>query len=120
MNTQVSIDTTRQPVVHAKDGEVFASSRDVAAFFGKEHRNVMRDIDNLIAQEAKLGLLNFEQGYYTLVSTGEQRHRMFEMDRTGFTLLAMGFTGTKALKWRRSRRWRPNAAASPRPGRPSI
>ena len=76
MNTQVSIDTTRQPVVHAKDGEVFASSRDVAALFGKEHRNVMRDIDNRLAQEAKLGLLNFEQGYYTLVSTGEQLHRM--------------------------------------------
>lgn len=99
MGNQVAIDTTRQPVVFAKDGEAFATSRDVAAFFGKEHRNVLQSIDNLIAQEADLGLLNFQQTPYVEESTG-QTYRMYEMDRDGFTLLAMGFTGAKALKWK--------------------
>jgi Rha family phage regulatory protein len=99
MGQQVAIDTTRQPVVFAKDGEVFATSRDVAAYFGKEHRNVLQAIDNLIAQEAALGLLTFQQTPYVEPSTGQQ-YRMYEMDRDGFTLLAMGFTGTKALKWK--------------------
>jgi len=95
----VQIDAERNPVVFAKDGEVFASSRDVAAFFGKEHRNVLRDIDLLITQEQKLGLLNFEQTPYVEPSTG-QTYRSYNMDRDGFTLLAMGFTGGKALKWK--------------------
>lgn len=100
MNTHISIDAERQPVVHAKDGEVFATSRDVAAFFGKRHDHVLRDIDNLISKEPKLALTNFGEGSYSLPSTGEQMHRMFDMDRDGFTLLAMGFTGEKALKWK--------------------
>lgn len=99
MGMEVAIDTTRQPVVFAKDGEVFATSRDVAAFFGKEHRSVLGSIDNLIRQEADLGLHSFMQTPYVEESTG-QTYRMFEMDRDGFTLLAMGFTGTKALKWK--------------------
>ena len=93
------IDAVRQPIVFAKDGEVFATSRDVAAFFAKDHRNVLRDIDNLIAAEPQLGLLNFAQTPYVEPSNG-QTYRMYEMDRDGFTLLAMGFTGGKALKWK--------------------
>lgn len=46
------------------------------------------------------GVPNFAQGYDTLPATGPQQHRMFEMDRDGFTLLAMGFTGLKALKFK--------------------
>lgn len=90
----------RNPIVFVKDGGVFATSRDVAEFFGKEHRHVLRDIDNLIAAEPDLALSNFGQGSYVLPATGAQAHRQFEMDRDGFTLLAMGFTGQKALKWK--------------------
>ena len=35
-------------IVFARDGEAFTSSRDVAMFFEKEHRHVLRDIDNLL------------------------------------------------------------------------
>ncbi len=90
----------RQPVVFEKDGAVFASSRDVAEFFDKEHRNVMQAIDNLIVQEPRLTPAEFSAGVYTLTATGEQQHRCFEMTRDGFTLLAMGFTGAKALQWK--------------------
>lgn len=101
MNVAVPINNERQPVVFARDGEAFANSRDVAAYFGKEHRNVMQAVDNLIAQDPDLARAEFSAGVYTLPNTGAQQHRMFEMNRDGFVLLAMGFTGTKALKWKR-------------------
>lgn len=96
------IDAVAAPVVIVKDGEVFATSRDVAAFFGKEHRHVLRDIDNLIKEQPELaegGLPNFGHTPYVEESNG-QTYRMYTMTRTGFTLLAMGFTGPKALKWK--------------------
>lgn len=99
MGQHVAIDTTRQPVVFARGGEVFATSRDVAAFFGKRHDHVLRDIGNLFASEPSLGLANFGETPYVEPSNG-QTYRMYEMDRDGFTLLAMGFTGSKALKWK--------------------
>lgn len=99
-NAQMTpIDPERNPIVFAKDGEVFANSRDVAAFFGKQHRHVLDAIDALIQQEQKLGLLNFRQTPYVEPQNG-QTYRSYEMDRDGFTLLAMGFTGSKALKWK--------------------
>lgn len=42
------------PVVFNQDGLVVASSRDVAAYFGKSHKNVLRAIQ-------KIDLLNFEE-----------------------------------------------------------
>jgi len=64
-------DVITEPQVFVKDGEVFASSRDVAAFFGKEDRNVLRDIDALIAEEPDLRLLNFQE--WTMVTKGHVR-----------------------------------------------
>lgn len=98
--TLVGVERKPTPVVFAKDGEVFASSRDVAAFFGKNHRDVMRAIDNLVQQAPDLGGAQFCAGVYLLPETGNQQHRFFEMTRDGFTLLAMGFTGAKALQWK--------------------
>jgi len=99
-NAQMTmIDPERNPIVFTKDGEVFASSRDVAAFFGKRHPHVLDAIDNLVKQEPALGLTNFRQTPYVEAQNG-QTYKSYEMDRDGFTLLAMGFTGSKALKWK--------------------
>lgn len=88
------------PVVVLKNGIAYANSRDVAAFFGKDHRNVLRDIDQLLAEDPE-ALLNFEHGYYELQSTGSQRHRCFDMDKDGFVNLVMGFTGAEARVFKR-------------------
>jgi Rha family phage regulatory protein len=90
--------------VSIKDGKPVTTSLIVAESFGKEHRNVLRDIDNIIASSAyqeriKGGLLNFEQTPYIDPQNG-QSYRMFEMDRQGFEILAMGFTGEEALRWK--------------------
>lgn len=82
------------------NGQPAASSLDIAKHFGKEHRNVLRDIEAL--QE---GVLNFEQTPMFLKTTyvhpqNGQEYPMYLMNRDGFTLLAMGFTGKEALEWK--------------------
>lgn len=88
----------RRPVVFAKGDEVFASSRDVADYFGKGVKHVHEAIRNLIEKEPSLGLRNFRPNYINDLTGASVGH--YEMDRDGFTLLAMGFTGAKALKWK--------------------
>lgn len=90
------------PVVFEVDGQVRATSRDVAKLFGKNHRDVLRAIDELVTAEPSLaegGMRNFAQTPYLEPSTG-QTYRQYEMSRDGFVLLAMGFTGAKALKFK--------------------
>lgn len=94
----VEVNAERLPVVFMKDGGVFASSRDVAEFFGKRNSDVIRDIRNLIEKEPSLGVRNFAS-FKINDLTGESTSH-YEMDRDGFTLLAMGFTGARALKWK--------------------
>lgn len=86
------------PLVTVKDGKVFANSRDVAEHFGKRHDNVLRDIAALIEMEPTTNL-NFEECSYK-ASEGGRSYRAFDMTRDGFTLLAMGFTGAKALQFK--------------------
>jgi Rha family phage regulatory protein len=71
------------------DGRLYADSREIAQHFGKEHRNVLQAIDNLVA-EAPETLRNFQHGSYRLPNTGSQDHRLYLLDRDGFSLLVMG------------------------------
>lgn len=85
----------------SENGQVVVSSREVAENFGKEHRNVMRDVENIMSQ----GVLKNEQTpmFFKTEYTHEQNgqtYSMYLMNRDGFTLLAMGFTGKAALEWK--------------------
>ena len=95
---------TRDPVVFSRDGKPAADSRDVAAFFDKEHRHVLEAIDNLLkslaAEKSAAGEKAFILTPFTDDSQPGRAFRAFAMTRDGFTLLAMGFTGAKALKWK--------------------
>ena len=73
------------------------SSRKVAEVFEKRHDNVLRDIKELIVDES-FGFLNFEESSYINSQNKEQPEYL--MTRDGFTLLAMGFTGAKAMQWK--------------------
>lgn len=95
----VAADMTRVPAVFARNGEIFASSRDVSAFFEKRHDNVMRDIGGLLKSEETLALRHLTPSTWIDKQNG-QSYRSYDMTRDGFTLLAMGFTGAKALKWK--------------------
>lgn len=86
--------------VFVRDGVIYTTSQAVADAFEKQHRDVLRSIDHLIEQEPSLALRNFAQGVYTLPETGQQQHRSYDLTRDGFVLLAMGFTGAKALQFK--------------------
>lgn len=77
--------------------EVVVSSRQVAESFEKEHRSVLRNIEDIKAQNCALTPM-FHETTYT-AGTGK-KYKMYLMNRDGFTLLAMSFTGSKALDWK--------------------
>ncbi len=73
------------------------SSLDVAETFGKDHKNILRDIRQLECSD-EFRRLNFEQSEYL----NEQNHKqpMYYMTRDGFTILVMGYTGEKAMQFK--------------------
>lgn len=79
------------------DGKVTTTSLKIAEVFGKEHSKVMRAIKLLQVpeefSEANFGLVEYED------AKGEKRP-MYIVTRDGFTLLAMGFTGAKAIQFK--------------------
>ena len=78
------------------DRQVVVSSRQVAEKFGKLHKDVLEGIRNILAAE------NSATKFYQ-ESTHEYRGQRFPeylMNRDGFTLLAMSFTGKEALQWK--------------------
>ncbi|MGR3498788.1 MAG: Rha family transcriptional regulator [Limimaricola soesokkakensis] len=87
-----------QPVVFIRNGAVFANSRDVAGFFEKEVKHVHEAIRSLI-KKAPADLEPIFRPFKIKDLTGESVSH-FEMTRDGFTLLAMGFTGPRALRWK--------------------
>ncbi len=76
---------------------IVVSSRDVARVFEKEHPKVLRDIRELSCPE-EFRLSNFGQSSYL----NEQGREMPEvlMARDGFTLLAMGYNGDRAMQFK--------------------
>lgn len=93
-------------VFKGQNDQVLTNSILVAEKFGKEPNDVVRAIDNLLQNadnecDAKVRDMFVE---YTedvpQPNGGVKSARRFIMNRDGFTLLAMGFTGKKALKFK--------------------
>lgn len=80
-----------------KNNKPMCDSLQVAEKFHKNHRDVTRDIDNLIAQNCAVKMMFSSSDYK---AKNGQVYRMYYMNRDGFSLLAMGFTGKDALKWK--------------------
>jgi Rha family phage regulatory protein len=115
-----------KPTLTIIDGHAYCTSLDLAAHFGKRHDHILRDIQTLHSllnfQESgspnlpnfgeinapKIGdvdgeikqfnFLNFEAVEYT--DRRNRTQQMYRLTRDGFALIAMGFTGRKALLWK--------------------
>lgn len=83
-------------ILSTQNGEPVASSRDVAKRFGKEHKNVMQAVANLVAENSAAKSM-FHPA--TFENRGK-KYPMYLMNRDGFSLLAMGFTGKEAVQWK--------------------
>lgn len=82
----------------AGDGRTaLTTSLAVAEKFGKHHRNVLQAIRNLECPQA-FTELNFKLSEY-IDPTG-RKLPMYDITRDGFAVLAMGFTGPEALRWK--------------------
>ena len=90
-------------LVKVINGKTVVSSRDVAENFGKRHDNVMQNIERVLKDSA--GVLEiketpmFQKSTYVNQQNG-QEYPEYVMNRDGFSLLTMGFTGTAALEWK--------------------
>lgn len=73
------------------------SSLDVAGTFEKEHRRVLQDIRELECSD-EFREHNFVQSSY--ISSQNKKQPMYLVTRDGFTLLAMGYTGEKAMRFK--------------------
>ena len=89
MNNQVDITTY--------NGSLVVSSRRVADNFGKQHKHVLEAIENIKAENSALMDMFYETSYKA--GTGKS-YKEYLMNRDGFSLLVMGFTGKEAMEWK--------------------
>ena len=87
---------SHSPIVSEKAGRATTNSRDVAAYFGKQHKNVLQSIANLECSE-EFRVLNFQHTPYIDEQNG-QTYTMVDMTKDGFIFLAFSFTGKKAAQ----------------------
>ena len=92
------------PMITERDGKPVTTSRAVAEQFGKQHKNVIQAIEGLrtTLDETEDGRafnrLNFQP--VTLPDGKGEKRPAYLLTRDGFTLLAMGFTGAKAVQFK--------------------
>ncbi|MBS0937410.1 Rha family transcriptional regulator [Lactiplantibacillus plantarum] len=84
-------------LVIMKNQQAVTSSFQVAETFEKKHRNVLATIEGLLKNKHTQHM--FAKETYINEQNG-QSYPIYYMNRDGFTLLAMGFTGTKELKFK--------------------
>ena len=92
-------DTEIEVEIQVIGGKEVVNSRQVAEDFGKEHKNITRDI------EVIKDTLNFEQTSKLFIQADykdsmNRTQKEYLLTRDGFSLVVMGFTGSKALQWK--------------------
>lgn len=93
-------------LVFIKKGEVVTDSIKLAEKFNKPHNRVLISIDKLKADVENLAVINVtaksdEYSFKEITRNIRGRnYRCFEMNRNAFSLVAMSFTGKRALQWK--------------------
>ena len=92
------------PIVFEQDGQALTSSREIADYFGKAHQHILRDIRNTQEQlnQTPEGQ-EFNQSNFGQIEYKDEKGRTYPayvLTRDGFTLLAMGFTGARAMQFK--------------------
>ena len=99
-------------VITNTNGELTTSSLGVAERFGKQHKDVLEKIEDIIREmtsaefsanlngetSVEISTNLFIEGVYA--DKYGRYQKCYELTRDGFSLLVMGFTGKKALEWK--------------------
>lgn len=107
MKVMTIANTNINELVQVENEQVVTDSRKVGEVFDKPHKTVLRSIENIIT-EAKNGssehsAQNCAQSFFyetTYKDGSGKSNKMYLMNRDGFSLLVMGFTGAKAMQWK--------------------
>lgn len=83
-------------LINIINDEVVTTSLRVAEYFHKRHATVLRSIEGLISENTKMW---FHKSTYK-TEGNNKAYPMYYINRDGFSLLAMGFTGKDALAWK--------------------
>jgi len=97
MENQLSINVRKENEV------LVVSSREVAENFGKEHNDVLGSTRDLIKNLTEENSLVKIQEYFIeseYINTRGRKYPEYLLTEDGFTLLAMSFTGVKALQFK--------------------
>jgi len=89
------------PVVKVVNNKPITTSLNVAEVFGKPHKDVLRAIENLEIPD-DLRERNFAptSNRAPMPNGGFRDVPLYTLTRDGFTILVMGFTGPKAMKFK--------------------
>ena len=102
MNLEEMITPSNNPFDYVAvnlEGQLVTTSVTLADYFEKEHKNVLADIRNIIENcSEEFGRLNFQQSSYT--NQQGKTQPMFEITKNGFVMVAMGYTGAKAMAFK--------------------
>lgn len=99
MMSQSDFDNPFNFVVVNLEGNLVTTSIQIAEYFEKNHKEVLRDIRNILENCSEdFTERNFAPSNY-IDSTGRTLP-MYELTKNGFAMLAMGYTGTKAMKFK--------------------
>lgn len=83
----------QQEVIHIVNGEVLISSRDVARYFDKHHREILVAIDNIMKKDESTKKMFTKH----IREYNGRDFRYFLMNRDGLLLLSLGMTGKKTM-----------------------
>ncbi len=80
------------------NGKPVVTSKQVADHFGKQHRQILDIVRRVSSKMHDFARANFCASSYK--SEQNKDLECFEMTRDGFSLVAMGLTGERALEWK--------------------
>ncbi len=98
-----AIISANAPELNVVDGLPVVSSLALADHFEKPHNRVLdsiREISCDLPEELRLSDFRLSQYEGKTPTGGTRTYPMYLLTRDGFTLVAMGFTGKKALAWK--------------------
>lgn len=87
-------------VYRGESNQPLTNSKLVAEVFEKEHKNVMQSIRKLMDGTAQNSAVRQMFSESTYLNEQNKEQPMFIMNQDGFTLLAMGFNGKKAMEFK--------------------
>lgn len=94
-------------LVYLKNDQALTDSLNVAEMFGKRHGDVINSIEKLIVRNEEVAKdkrnFSFISKQFIKTKYKDEQGRMqpkYFMNRDGFALLVMGFTGKKAHEWK--------------------